>query len=106
VADPIPGEWLTAAATAIEAQPAGSSAAHLARVALEAAVLSGAAVCRHCRGVLVRCDPKHQFPACEGWKHVAWLSMPIGAHYCQGRSVNPSGEPVTREEPDDGQVPE
>jgi hypothetical protein len=38
VADPIPGEWLSAAALAIESQPAGSSAAHLARVALEAAV--------------------------------------------------------------------
>jgi hypothetical protein len=54
--------------------------------------------CRHCGGVLVRCDPPHDFPVCKGWKHAAWLSMgPIGPHYCEGRSVNPSGEPATAE---------
>ena len=36
--DRIPGEWLSAATLAIESQPAGSSSAHLARVALEVAV--------------------------------------------------------------------
>lgn len=97
MAEPIPGEWLSAAALAIESQPAGSSAAHLARVALEAAALNGAAACRHCRGAIVRCRPERQIPACKGWKHVAWLSMPIGAHYCGGRSVNPSAEPTAQE---------
>jgi hypothetical protein len=38
VPDRIPGEWLSAAALAFDSQPAGSSSAHLARVALEAAV--------------------------------------------------------------------
>lgn len=56
-----------------------------------------APACRHCGGALVRCDPPHAVPVCKGWKHTAWLSMPIGAHYCEGRSVNPSGEPATRE---------
>ena len=36
--EPIPGAALSAATLAIEGQPAGSSAAHLARSALEAAV--------------------------------------------------------------------
>jgi len=50
--------------------------------------------CRHCGGDLVRCDPPHDLPVCKGWKHAAWLSMgPVGPHYCEGRSVNPSGEP-------------
>jgi hypothetical protein len=54
--------------------------------------------CRHCGGELVRCDPPHDFPVCRGWKHAARLSMLIGAHYCEGRSVNPSGEPREDEE--------
>jgi hypothetical protein len=50
--------------------------------------------CRHCGGELVRCDPPHDMPACLGWKHAALLSRgPVGPHYCEGRSVNPSGEP-------------
>lgn len=35
--DPIPGEWLSAATLAIEAQPSGTPAARLAMAALEAA---------------------------------------------------------------------
>jgi hypothetical protein len=35
---PIPGAALTAATDAVQSQPAGSSAAHLARVAVEAAM--------------------------------------------------------------------
>lgn len=38
MADPIPGEWLSAAALAIEAQPAGSSSAQLAMAVLTAVV--------------------------------------------------------------------
>jgi hypothetical protein len=54
--------------------------------------------CRHCGGELIRCDPPHDMPACLGWKHAAWLSMgPVGPHYCEGRSVSPSGEPATGE---------
>lgn len=50
--------------------------------------------CRHCGGPLIPCRPGHDLPVCKGWKHAAWLSMgPIGPHYCEGRSVNPSGEP-------------
>lgn len=51
-------------------------------------------LCRHCGGALVRCAGSPELPVCKGWKHAAWLSMgPIGPHYCEGRSVNPSGEP-------------
>lgn len=57
--------------------------------------------CRHCGGKLVRCAGRPELPVCKGWKHAAWLSMgPIGPHYCEGRSVNPSGEP--REDDDHG----
>jgi len=50
--------------------------------------------CRHCGGPLIPCRPAHEMPVCKGWKHAAWLSMgPIGPHYCEGRSVMPSGEP-------------
>ena len=50
--------------------------------------------CRHCGNTLVRCSQPHAVPVCKGWKHAAWLSMgPVGPHYCEGRSVNPSGEP-------------
>lgn len=50
--------------------------------------------CRHCGGPLIPCRRSdHDLPVCRGWLHAAWLSMPIGAHYCDGRSVNPSGEP-------------
>jgi hypothetical protein len=50
--------------------------------------------CRHCGAPLIPCRYGHEFPVCLGWKHAAWLSMPIGAHYCEGRSVMPSGEPA------------
>jgi hypothetical protein len=53
--------------------------------------------CRHCEGPLIPCRHGHQFPACHGWKHAAWLSMTIGAHYCEGRSAMPSGEPAPGE---------
>lgn len=54
--------------------------------------------CRHCGGPLIPCRPAHEMPVCKGWKHAAWLSMgPVGPHYCEGRSVNPSGEPATGE---------
>ena len=56
------------------------------------------APCRHCEGKLVRCAGSPDLPVCKGWKHADWLSMgPIGPHYCEGRSINPSGEPVTGE---------
>lgn len=63
--------------------------------------LANAPGCRHCGGMLVRCDPSHDFPVCKGWKHAAWLSMgPVGPHYCEGRSVNPSAEPREEASPD------
>lgn len=49
--------------------------------------------CRHCFGPIIPCEPAHQMPVCLGWKHTAHLSQVIGAHYCEGRSVNPSAEP-------------
>jgi hypothetical protein len=50
--------------------------------------------CRHCGGKLVRCARPCEIPVCKGWKHAGRLSMgPIGPHYCEGRSINPSGEP-------------
>ncbi len=50
--------------------------------------------CRHCGGALVRCAHLGEIPVCKGWKHAAWLSLgPVGPHYCEGRSINPSGEP-------------
>jgi hypothetical protein len=50
--------------------------------------------CRHCAGTIIPCEPRHDHPACLGWKHAVWLSMgPVGPHYCEGRSVNPSAEP-------------
>lgn len=50
--------------------------------------------CRHCGGKLVRCASLCAVPVCKGWKHADWLPMgPVGPHYCDGRSVNPSGEP-------------
>jgi len=49
--------------------------------------------CRHCKCPLIPCRRGHNLPVCKGWLHAAWLSMPVGAHYCEGRSVNPSGEP-------------
>lgn len=56
--------------------------------------------CRHCGGKLVRCASPCTIPVCKGWKHADRLSMgPIGPHYCEGRSINPSGEP--REEAPD-----
>jgi hypothetical protein len=63
-----------------------------------ASELKALPACRHCGGALIRCEPPHAVPVCLGWKHTAWLSMgPVGAHYCEGRSVNPSGEPATTE---------
>lgn len=53
--------------------------------------------CRHCGGEIVPCPAAHRamIPACKGWKHIQFIdSMPIGAHYCEGRSVRPSAEPV------------
>lgn len=49
--------------------------------------------CRHCGDPLIPCRPGHQIPVCKGWKHAAWLPLQIGAHYCEGRSIRPSGEP-------------
>lgn len=52
--------------------------------------------CRHCGQEIVQsCDPPSLPGLCRGWKHTAWLDqMPIGAHYCGGRSVNPLAEPA------------
>lgn len=51
-------------------------------------------VCRHCDAEILRCTSGHQIPVCKGWKHVQFIdSMPIGAHYCEGRSTKPSAEP-------------
>jgi len=50
--------------------------------------------CRHCGGPLIPCRPGHKMPVCLGWKHAALLPRGlVGPHYCEGRSVNPSGEP-------------
>jgi len=50
--------------------------------------------CRHCGGKLVRCAGRPDLPVCKGWKHAEYLSIgPVGPHYCEGRSVMPSGEP-------------
>jgi hypothetical protein len=50
--------------------------------------------CRHCGEPLIPCRPGHKMPVCLGWKHAALLPRGlVGPHYCEGRSVNPSGEP-------------
>lgn len=50
--------------------------------------------CKYCREEIVPCPTPSTIPVCRGWKHVRFLdSMPIGAHYCEGRSVNPVAEP-------------
>jgi hypothetical protein len=52
--------------------------------------------CRHCKREIVPCPAPSMIPVCKGWKHAEFLdSMPVGAHYCGGRSVNPVAEPVT-----------
>jgi hypothetical protein len=48
--------------------------------------------CRHCCEPIVRCTEPIQY--CKGWKHAAYLHYgPVGAHYCQGRSINPLAAP-------------
>lgn len=54
---------------------------------------SGVTSCRHCHEEIVPCPTPTLI--CEGWKHVRYLHFgPIGAHYCEGRSVNPVAEPA------------
>ena len=51
--------------------------------------------CRHCGEEIVPCA-MYGIGRCvaAGWKHVRFIeSMPVGAHYCEGRSVNPVAEP-------------
>jgi hypothetical protein len=55
----------------------------------------GMTACRHCKQEIVPCPTPSLTPCCAGWKHAEFIdSMPIGAHYCEGRSVNPSAEPT------------
>jgi hypothetical protein len=50
--------------------------------------------CRHCSEEIVPCPTPSMALFCEGWKHVRFIdSMPVGAHYCDGRSINPVAEP-------------
>jgi hypothetical protein len=54
--------------------------------------------CRHCGQEIVPCPAPTVIPVCKGWKHARFIdSMPVGAHYCEGRSINPVAEPVTLE---------
>jgi hypothetical protein len=56
--------------------------------------------CRHCRTGIKPCShPRGVLPdaICKGWRHKGYEGQPVGAHYCGGRSVNPSAEPATRE---------
>lgn len=51
--------------------------------------------CRHCGQLIRRCPhPAGTLPVCKGWRHEGYEGQPVGAHYCGGRSVNPSAEPV------------
>ena len=48
--------------------------------------------CRHCRELIVPCTEPVRF--CKGWKHAAFLRYgPVGAHYCEGRTLSPLAEP-------------
>lgn len=67
--------------------------------------------CRHCGMDIEPCPhPRSANPVCKGWRHEGYENKPIGAHYCGGRSINPSAEPATgpgatsKEEGSDGQV--
>jgi len=52
-------------------------------------------VCVHCGGEIAPCLGG-ALPVCKGWIHVAYAERhPVGAHYCEARSVNPSAEPAT-----------
>lgn len=66
---------------------------------------AGVRACRHCHAEIVPCSCAVK-AVCNGWKHTEWLvSMPVGAHYCDGRSVNPPAEPApetAKEDGDDG----
>ena len=50
------------------------------------------ATCVHCGQPVVPCFGA-ALPACKGWVHAGMDDRPIGRHYCEGRSVNPSAEP-------------
>lgn len=56
--------------------------------------------CRHCGQLIRRCPhPAGTMPVCKGWRHDGYDGQPIGAHYCGGRSVNPSAEPAGTGDP-------
>jgi hypothetical protein len=55
----------------------------------------GQRTCRHCGEEIVPCGPYGIGCWARGWKHAQFMeSMPVGAHYCHGRSVNPVAEPA------------
>ena len=57
--------------------------------------------CRHCGEPISPCPHLPAFyPVCKGWRHEGYKSQPIGAHYCGGRSINPSAEPREDEDRD------
>ena len=58
--------------------------------------------CCHCGQPIRRCPhPAGTIPVCKGWRHEGHDDQLIGAHYCDGRSVNPAAEPATRETRED-----
>jgi hypothetical protein len=60
--------------------------------AAEDIVMGDDSACRHCGGLIVPCAEPARF--CKGWKHALFLHYgPVGAHYCEGRSINPMAEP-------------
>jgi hypothetical protein len=55
--------------------------------------------CRHCHEPVVPCTGQRG-SFCKGWKHAAFLHYgPVGAHYCEGRSINPVAELEDRPAP-------
>jgi hypothetical protein len=51
--------------------------------------------CRHCGEEIIQCGPYGLGCWAKGWKHTRFVdSMPAGAHYCEGRSINPVAEPA------------
>lgn len=57
------------------------------------------AYCRHCGMDIEPCThPRRGNPVCKGWRHEGYEDKPVGAHYCEGRSINPSAEPALASE--------
>jgi hypothetical protein len=60
----------------------------------------GVTACRHCGEEIVPCGYLGLGCWAHGWKHLRWIdSMPVGSHYCGGRSINPLAEPEAAADP-------